>query len=133
MLEVPAIPTKPLPVEHIVLKTTLSEPRKKELHDQLLESTNEIERITDLMARQKAEQGAIVKRQQARQIESAHTLKDGYEMLAVPCQRVVDKEAGVVRVIRQDTKEVVSEKPLADPLKPEIIPPATSKKEKRHG
>ena len=96
----------------MILKTELTPTRKEDLNRQLIEATCEIERIQDLMKRQASEQKQYLERHRRLQGEAAHALSGGFEMLPVECVREVDTEAKTVKVIRQDTKAVVSERPL---------------------
>lgn len=93
-------------------KVELVAARRQELTDQLVSSTNEIERVTDIQKRQIAQQKEIIKREESRQIEAAHTLQNGYEVLPVECREEIDQVARVVRVRRLDTGEVLSEQAM---------------------
>ena len=93
-------------------KVELSKARAQEMTDQLVESTNEIERVEDLQKRMAAQQKEIIKREKCRQIEASHTLQNGYEVLPVECREEIDQVARVVRVRRLDTQEVISEQAM---------------------
>src|SRR5438128_604833 len=99
-----------------ILKCTLTPERKTELEQQLLECTLEIERLEELYRRIAVEGKELIKRNRLRQAEASHLLGQGFEMKPVRCLKEIDDRKGVYRLRRTDTKEVISERPLAEPV-----------------
>jgi hypothetical protein len=96
------------------LRCALSPARKLELEEQLLQATLELERLGELYKRLFAEHKALVQRHQQQQAVAAHVLGAGFEMRPTRCQRVLDERTKVYKIIRTDTREVVSERPLTE-------------------
>lgn len=97
--------TKHLPI-------ALSPDRRDELHAQLVEDTNEYDRLERIRKEIGDEQAKMMKKRRISAKACAEMLAQGVEMLPVQCEQIVDVSKNSITVRRLDTKDVVSERAL---------------------
>lgn len=85
-----------------------------DLGQQLSRAVKAQQELTDEKAEAMAEFNQRVKAGTARINELANALNSGYEMREVHCHRIIDFDAGIARIKRLDTGEIIEERPLLD-------------------
>jgi len=105
--------TKHLPI-------ALSAERREELLAQLVEDTNEYNRLERIRKEIGDEQGKMMKKRRTSATACADMLVQGVEMLPVPCEQLVDLTKNSMTVRRLDNKEIVSERALTGEEREEL-------------
>ena len=105
--------TKHLPI-------ALSAERREELHAQLVEDTNEYDRLERIRKEIGDAQAQMMKKRRASAKACAEMLAQGVEMLPVPCEQIVDLSKNSMTVRRLDNKDIVSERALTGEEREEL-------------
>lgn len=110
------------------LKVILTRDEKLEYGEKMAKECNILKRAENEKAETSAEINGRIKGHKAEIDKVAEVLAQGYEYRPVKCERVLDYDRGVLRVIRLDTGEIVQERELTErerQMSLHIAPPPT--------
>ncbi len=103
------------------LAVPLTEERKKELHEEIVTSINDKRRLEDVLDDIVKNNKKLIKSRESKIQENAEILTQGHTMICVVCNQEIDFGMNTVRIIRNDTGEVVEERAMTAQERQQLI------------